>query len=40
MGGPSSYLDIEEIEGIDTFTRARLAEIGILDAPGSPPPTR
>jgi hypothetical protein len=33
MGAPSSYLDIEEIEGIDTFTRARLAEIGILDAP-------
>src|SRR4051812_18655486 len=33
MGAPASYLDIEEVEGIDTFTRARLAEIGILDAP-------
>ena len=31
-GPPSSYLDIETIEGIETFTRARLAEIGILEA--------
>lgn len=32
MGEPSSYLDIESIEGIDTFTRARLAEAGVADA--------
>jgi hypothetical protein len=33
MGPPSSYLDIEEIEGIDSYTSARLSELGILDAP-------
>jgi hypothetical protein len=33
MGPSSSYLDIEEIEGIDSYTRARLSELGILDAP-------
>jgi hypothetical protein len=32
MGPASSYLDIETIEGIETFTRARLAEVGILEA--------
>jgi hypothetical protein len=32
MGPASSYLDIEEIEGIDSYTRARLSELGILDA--------
>jgi hypothetical protein len=32
MGPASSYLDIEAIEGIETFTRARLAEAGILEA--------
>jgi hypothetical protein len=31
-GEPSSYLDVEAIEGIDTFTRARLAEAGIAEA--------
>jgi hypothetical protein len=33
MGPSSSYLDIEEIEGIDSYTRARLSELGIQDAP-------
>jgi hypothetical protein len=33
MGPSTSYLDIEEIEGIDSYTRARLAELGIFDAP-------
>ena len=32
MGPTSSYLDIEALEGIDTFSRARLAEVGIIDA--------
>jgi hypothetical protein len=31
-GDRSTYLDIEMLEGIDTFTRARLAEAGIVEA--------
>lgn len=31
-GRLSSYFDLEKLEGVDTITRARLAETGIIDA--------